>query len=224
MTMSRSKLAALAACCALLGCRGGDENTAREPTPMPADLPGNYSGTFPCDNCAKIAATLWLRADERFFFRQTYVDEQGASTSTAYSLGRWHWDETAAELVLAGPGPERRLAVAADGTLLLKTSSPLPHTLAADASIAEFSDRLELRGESGLGERNVWFRECYTGLEMGVAETKGYRELRRLHRELGSRSKAALATVEAHFVPAGDSPHATLVVERVLRMQPRTGC
>jgi hypothetical protein len=224
MTLRRSHIAALAACCALLGCGRGDDDAVRPPTPMPAGLAGTYSGEFPCDNCAKIAATLWVRADERFFLRQAYVDEQGAVASTAYSLGRWHWDENAAELVLRGPGPERRLAADEDLRLSLRTGSPLPHLLARDARVPAFSDRIEIQGESGLAERSVWFRECLTGLEMGVVDTKGFRELRRLHRELNSRGRAALATVEAHFVRSEGSSREMLVVDRVLGLKPGTRC
>jgi NlpE-like protein len=223
MTTYRSTIAALA-CCALLGCSGGDESVAKQPTPMPTGVPGTYAGEFPCGNCSKIAATLWLRADERFFFRQIYLDEDGATASTAYSLGRWHWDDMAAELVLTGPGPERRLAVGENRQLSVRTASALPHVLAADASVPAFADRIELQGESGLAERSVWFKECYTGLEMGVVETKGFKELRRLHRELNSRGKAALATVEAHLVPSGESSREMLVVDRVLGLKPRTSC
>jgi hypothetical protein len=70
----------------------------------------------------------------------------------------------------------------------------------------------------------VWFRECLTGLEMGVVDTKGFRELRRLHRELNSRGRAALATVEAHFVRSEGSSREMLVVDRVLGLKPGTRC
>src|SRR6185436_8756333 len=73
---------------------------------------------FPCSNCAAIEATLWLRPDGRFFLRQRFTDDAESSNGTkprapaaTYGLGRWVWDDIAAELVLHGGGPERRLVV-----------------------------------------------------------------------------------------------------------------
>lgn len=220
------RIAALAASCLLLGCGSGGGEAARQPTPMPAGLPGVYAGEFPCSNCAAIAATLWLRADGRFFLRQAYVDAHATEPDSAYSLGRWIWDEQAAELVLRGPGPERRLVTKDDGALQLRTASPVEHLLARDASSPDFTDRLALQGESSIVERSARFTECLTGLELPIAETNGFKELRRQHRVLNSRGKAALTTVEAHLVrvTAAESTYEALVIDRVIGLKPGVGC
>jgi hypothetical protein len=221
-------LAALAA--ALLGgCSRDAGSQTEQRTPMPAWLPGVYSGTFPCSNCAAIEATLWLRSDGAFVFRQHLVDDEpqpdaaGAPTTT-YGLGRWSWDEVAARAVLRGRGPERRLAVRDDGLLELEAASPVEHLLARDAASPPFADRIVLDGESAVSEHGGTFRECVTGLEFTLSEAGAYRELRRQHRRINPRGKVALTTVEAHLVVADDGATERLVVDRFVSMKPGTAC
>src|SRR5688572_28639043 len=88
------------------GCSGESHDQAEHRTPMPSTLAGVYAGDFPCSNCERIEATLWLRADGAFVLRQRLVDGPGAPSvaaggpSTTFGLGRWSWDEAAAEAVL----------------------------------------------------------------------------------------------------------------------------
>jgi copper homeostasis protein (lipoprotein) len=193
---------------------------------MPAGLPGVYAGELPCSNCESIAATLWLRPDERFFLRQQYVDERGATDGGSYSLGRWHWDEQAAELVLHGAGPERRIAVAAKGRLRMRGASPVEHVLERDPAAPPFIDRITLQGDSRIIDKAAVFTECLTGLELAVAEENAFKELRRQHRVLNSRGKAALTSVEAHIVTIteGDATREVLVVDRVVGLKPGARC
>jgi hypothetical protein len=199
----------------------------RAAAPMPATLPGVYSGSFPCSNCAAIAATLWLRADGRFFLRQTFVDEAAlGDQDSAFALGRWHWDETTAEAVLRGAGPERRLTALEQDRLRLQTASPVEHVLTRDSPEPAFTDRLRLDGESALVDRGAVFTECLTGLEWAVAETDAFKELRRQHRVMNPRGKVALTTVEGHLLPAaaGEPTSEALVVDRFVAIKPGVGC
>ena len=59
--------------------------------------------------------------------------------STTYGLGRWQWDEVAAEAVLRGAGPERRLTVRDERpSRSCESPSPVEHVLARDAAAPRF--------------------------------------------------------------------------------------
>ena len=205
----------------LLRC-GGSKDAVEAPTPQPPDLPGVYTGSFPCSNCDSIDAALWLRADGRFILRQKYLGGEAADQDSNYSLGRWSWDEHGAAIVLAGAGPERRFLPDGERRLRMQTASPLPHVLSYDASAPAFGDRVRVDGDSAISEHAAEFTECLTGLRFGVAETKGYKELRRQHRLLNSRGAAALTTVEAHFAVVGGREW--LVVDKVIGLKPGAHC
>ncbi len=209
------------------GCskRAADERPAV--FPMPAALAGVYDGSFPCANCKEIAATLWLRGDDRFFLRQSIVVESGATESSSYSFGRWHWDETSAEVVLSGRGPDRRLAHLDADRLELRTASPVEHVLVRDAANPPFEDRVQLEGESAVAEGVATFVQCVTGLQLPIAEAGAFKELRRQHRRLNPNRKVALTIVEAHItnVAAGDSTREVLVVDKVVEpIKPGKSC
>ena len=147
--MNLRSLTALASLGALIaGCSRNHGDDAAAITPAPATLRGVYAGQFPCSNCTSVGATLWLRDDQRFFFRQTFAGDGAVGTEMTYALGHWTWDEHAAEIVLRGPGPERRLAVLDSDRLQLRVASPVEHVLARDTSDPAFKDRLKLDGES----------------------------------------------------------------------------
>jgi hypothetical protein len=220
----------LVALAVLGGCSRNSGDEAEQRFPVPASLPGVYFGTFPCSNCAAIEATLWLRPDGGFFLRQHFVDgadadnaPQGSATTT-YGLGRWSWNEVAAEAVLQGRGPARRLAVRDDDRLELLVTSPIEHVLERDATAAAFGDRLVLDGESAVTEHGASFKECATGLTFTVADAGAYRELRRQHRRMNARGKVALTTVEGHLANEGSTAGERLVVDRFLTIKPGTGC
>lgn len=212
------------------GCSGKSSDEGERRTPLPATLAGVYSGTFPCSNCAAIEATLWLRTDGAFVLRQRLLDDaavpsgDAAGPSTTFGLGRWSWDELSAEAVLRGRGPERRLAVRADGSLQLRVASPVEHVLARDGAAPRFTDRLVLDGESAVSETGATFKECATGVTFTVADAGAYRELRRQHRRMNARGKVALTTVEGHLTGERAAPGERLVVDQFIAIKPGTGC
>jgi hypothetical protein len=217
-------LVLLAAGLAGCGRHGADER--RAPTPMPSTVPGVYAGRLPCSNCAAIAATLWLRPDHGFFLRQAFTDDAGtapvAHGDSIYGLGRWSWDEHAAEIVLRGAGPERRLTVVDDDRLNLLVASPGEHLLTRAATGPAFTDRLRLDGESVVAAGGTTFTECLTGLELRVAEAGAFKELRRQHRVMNPRGKVALTTVDAHLQHVENGE--VLVVDHVVTIKPGTPC
>jgi hypothetical protein len=206
------------------GCSGGHGDEVNATTPAPTTLPGVYAGQFPCSNCTGVGATLWLRGDKRFFFRQSFSGgEHATGTEMTYSLGHWTWDEHAAEVVLRGPGPERRLAVLDTDRLQLRVASPIEHVLSRDTSDPLFKDRLRLDGESmATKDGVVTFTECLTGLPLRVAEAGAFKELRRQQRVMNPRGKVALTTVDAHM--AHVSSGEVLVVDRFVTIKPGTAC
>jgi hypothetical protein len=214
------------------GCDRGSGEKAAPRTPMPSGLAGVYAGDFPCSNCAKIEATLWLRPDGRFFLRQRFVDDDDASAggkppapSATHGLGRWSWDDVAAQVVLRGAGPERRLTVRDAEHLELRVTSPVAHILARDRREPDFTDRLTLDGESAVTANGATFKECLTGLELPVVVDAGaYRQLRHYHRTMNARGKIALTVVEGHLVAGGAKASERLVVDAFISLIPGTGC
>jgi hypothetical protein len=209
----------------LIGCGGDSGDDTARIAPMPDSLPGVYAGEFPCSNCAAIEATLWLRPDGRFFLRQSYVGEGGVVDSS-YALGKWSWDEHAAEAVLRGVGPERRVAPLDADRLEQRTASPLQHVLTRDHAAPPFTDRLRLDGETVIVDGAAVFAECLTGLRFDVAQESAFNELRRQHRVLSGRGGSALTSVEARIrgVGAGETMREVLVVDRVVGMKPGETC
>ena len=214
------------------GLSSGDGTGQR--TPMPATLAGVYAGEFPCGNCAAIEATLWLRPDRGFVLRQRLIDDDSAQSgeapvgaSTSYGLGRWTWDEGAAEIVLSGRGPQRRFIVRDEGQLELRAASAGAHILERDAAAPRFADRVVLDGESAISKTGARFRECSSGLTFPVADTgAAYRELRRHHQRMNALGKVALTTVEGHLVNLGKGSTTSerLVLDRFITIKPGTGC
>ncbi len=214
-------LALLAAAGAGCSRHGADDGAAT--TPAPATLAGVYAGKFPCSNCTQIDATLWLRDDRRFFLRQSFVggDASPGGDST-YALGHWTWDEHAAEVVLRGAGPERRLTLLDADRLKLLAPSPVEHVLARAAATPVFGDRMRLDGESAATKDGVTFTECLTSLPLRVAEAGAVKELRRQHRVMNPRGKVALTTVDAHLAHVASGE--VLVIDRFVAIKPGTPC
>jgi hypothetical protein len=224
LNMHSRSFIAFALCAVVVAGCGRDAGPDPEATtPAPAALPGIYAGQFPCSNCANVGATLWVRGDGRFVFRQSFNGGEGAGSEMTYALGRWTWDDRSAELVLRGPGPERRLAVLDTDRLKLRAASPIEHVLARDATATALQDRLRLDGEStATKEGVVTFTECLTGLPLRVADAGAFKELRRQQRVMNPRGKVALTTVDAHLahVPSGE----VLVVDRFVTIKPGIAC
>jgi copper homeostasis protein (lipoprotein) len=218
----------LAVCLVLAAC-GDDGGSAatQARTPMPAALPGTYSGTFPCSNCAAIDAALWLREDRRFVFRQRYLGDSGAPDgSDAFGLGQWIWDDTRAELVLHGAGPERRFRILADGQLEWLLAATEPHVLQRDDVPVGQIESMPVRGVAVVTSTAATFRECQTQLELAVAVDEGLSLLRRQHRAFGARGRPALTSAHAHVGRVGTAQEAAevWVIDAVESVNPDAGC
>lgn len=220
--MRRRRILTLLVSALLLGCHRGGSNGGPAVTPLPTDLPGVYAASFPCSNCKEIAATLWLRADERFFLRQSYVGDGGTADDASYAFGLWSWDEHAAELVLRGHGPDRRLKRLDSDRLEWLGNAAVKTAFNRDPSAPAFSDKLVFDGESAVSDHGATFTQCITGLELPIADAGALKELRRQHRVLNPMHKVAFTTVDAHIVDAGSGEQ--LVIDKVIRLKPGAGC
>jgi len=224
--MPRHLLFAVLLSAALAGCGRKSSDDAPAVTPLPADLPGVYTGAFPCSNCKAIATTIWIRGDERFFLRQSYVGDDGAPGDASYAFGRWSWDETTAEVVLHSRGPDRRLKRLADGRLEQRNAQAVKNVFTRDPQTPAFTDRVRFDGESAMTDRSATFTQCVTGLELPIVTNDSLKELRRLHRALNPAHKVTLTAVDAHIVAgaAGAATSEQLVIDRVIAIKPGSGC
>jgi len=221
--MQRYLLFAALLSASLAGCGHKDSSGAPARTPLPSDLTGVYASSFACSNCKAIAATLWLRDDSRFFLRQRYMGDDGASGDASYAFGRWSWDETAAELVLRSGGPERHFKRLDDERLELLATASGKNVFSRDPHSPAFTDRVRLDGESTMTEHGATFTQCVTGLEMPIASNDGLKELRRLHRSLNPTHKITLTAVDAHIVKVATASE-QLVIDKVIAIKPGSGC
>jgi NlpE-like protein len=220
--MRRRRILTIFVAVLLIGCHRGGSNGGPAVTPMPTDLAGVYTASFPCSNCKEIAATLWLRADERFFLRQNYVGDEGAANDASYAFGLWSWDEHAAEIVLRGHGPDRRVKHLDSDRLAWLGNAASKTTLQRDASAPAFADTVVFDGESEVTDKGATFTQCITGLELPIADAGALKELRRQQRVLNPAHKIALTTVDAHIVDSGSGEQ--LVIDKVIKVKPGAGC
>jgi hypothetical protein len=220
--MRRHRILTILVSAVLLGCHRGGSNGPPAVTPLPDDLAGVYAASFPCSNCKEIAATLWVRADQRFFLRQSYVGDGGADDDATYAFGHWSWDEHAAEVVLYGHGPDRRLKHLGPDRLEWLGNTAAKVSFHRDPGAPAFADRVVFDGESAVSDHGATFTQCVTGLELPIADEGALKELRRQHRVLNPAHKVALTTVAAHIVSAGSGEQ--LVIDKVIKLKPGAGC
>jgi hypothetical protein len=206
----------------LFGCHRGGSNGGPAVTPVPSDLAGVYAASLPCSNCKEIDATLWMRADERFILRQRYVGDEGTPDDASYAFGLWSWDEHAAEIVLRGHGPDRRLKRVDSDRLEWLGNAAAKTTLQRDPSAPAFADKVVFDGESEVNDHDATFTQCVTGLELPIADAGGLKELRRQQRVLNPTHKIAYTTVDAHIVDSGSGEQ--LVIDKVIKLKPGAGC
>lgn len=219
----------LAIAAALLSACAAEDNTALEAriVPMPPTLIGVYSGEFPCDNCAAIEATLWLRDDGRFILRQRYVEDSGEIAATSsYALGRFTWDEVEAAVVLHGAGPRRLLDWIERDQLKLRVASTIPHMLARDPSSPSLAEGLPITGVAVVTATKATFRDCGTGLELDVAPEGAFTDLRRKHRAFNAGGRAALTAVTGYpqRTASEDGASEVWILQSVISVNPSKGC
>ena len=203
----------------------GDAASERARTtfsPPAGPAPDVYRGVFPCEDCPGIDTTLWLRADGTFFWRQRYLDEAGAVTTTGYNVGRWHADADGT-LVLTGSGPSRRLELADADTLRLVTPSAGEHRLTRDPGGEPFTDRVRIEGLAVVENNTTTVSECRTGLEAPAGGADLSRFVRQ-YRSLGYRGRPAFVELEARFEWSDDGALRSIAVDRFVTIKAGRTC
>jgi hypothetical protein len=205
------------------GC--GDTSDSGVPAELKvASVPGVYAGVFPCDGCPGIAATLWLRSDGRFFFRQSYPADDAHEATAVYSLGRWGSvvDEPAIELSGAGP---RRIFMRLDpDTLVMRTDSELEHRLTRDPAETEFSDTIRMVGMMRLQGAGATFTECWTDFMAPVNKGGDFARFRHQYRSAVQPGKAAYVELEGRFSWSVDGALQSLIIERFITIKSNGSC
>lgn len=197
-----------------------------------ASLPGVYEGEFPCANCLSVGVRLWLLSGGIFFLRQDYEGAADEPVERVHGRGTWSWNAAEGVLVLAGPGPLRRFAYDAPSTLRLLTPAAGPHVLEESPAQEAFTDSMLWEGEftsnpdgDGDGRAAGRFRDCVTGLRIGVVDDARGRDLRRRHRGVSQAQRPVLVSVRARLT--ADRPQevaASLLVEELLAIRPAGAC
>ena len=201
----------------------GDDRT------VPADqsestLPGVYAGTFPCQNCPGIRATLWLRPDGRYFLRQRYLEDAESDAMTSYSLGRWRWipDDTVLELQGAGPG--RTFTYPDRDTLLMRTGSDLEHRLSRQSAAPDFTSTIAMTGMMKTTGGGASFTECRTGLTAPVEGNRELTRFRQQYRRAEARGRPAYVELEGRFAWSPDGSLQSFVIERFITVKEGQSC
>jgi hypothetical protein len=208
---------------AIGGC--GKESENAPPTDIPvASLAGVYAGTFPCEGCPGIPATLWLRTDSTFFFKQAYPKTEERDAMDVYGLGRWSWQAGEQVLVLRGAGPARVFTRADAGELLMQTHTGLEHRLHWNPVQTRFTDSIAMRGIMRPGGEGMWFSECLTGLEAPVQTGGDYRRFVHQYRSTASRGKPAFVELDGRFNWSDNASPQSFRIDRFITIKPDGAC
>lgn len=221
--MSLNRLLILGVIVLVGGC--SDARDSRSAAGLPDNsLPGVYTGTFPCDDCSGIEATLWLRPDRRFFFRQQYPGENGLRAMSAYNLGRWSWIQSDRVIVLMGAGPRRTFARRDPDTLVMQTESDLEHRLTRDPTAPDFSARIRMDGIMRMRGDRASFTECLTGLVVPVDKGRDFGRFLHQYRSVGALGEPVHVELEGRFYWSGDGTMKSLTIERFITIKSSGSC
>lgn len=205
------------------GC--GDEHGNQSATDIPpASLPGVYSGIFPCDGCAGIPTTLWLRSDGRFFFRQSYPSDETNSADYVYSLGRWSLGTGHDAVELRGSGPVRAFSRPSRDVLIMRTMSDREHRLTRVPDAPEFSAAMRLSGMTQILGSDVSFTECLTGFEVPVSKGGDFPRFWHQVRSVGQSSEPVYVELEGRFAWAGDGAPQSVRIQRFITVRADAAC
>jgi hypothetical protein len=221
--MPRSRILSALLWLVVAGC--GSEQGSQPGTGLSREeLPGVYSGTFPCDGCAGIPTTLWLRSDGRYFFRQSYPSDTTSTASDVYSLGRWTLGAGHDGVELKGRGPVRAFSRLGRDVLIMRTSSDKEHRLTRDPDAPAFSAAMRLAGMTQRTGNEVLFTECLTGLAAPINRDGDFQRLRHQVRSVGQGSEPVYVELEGRFTWASDGSPRSVQVQRFITARADATC
>jgi hypothetical protein len=221
--MSLNRLAILLVIAMIGGC-SDDRDSDSSAELSEASLPGVYAGVFPCEGCPGITATLWLRNDGRFFFRQQYPADDAREAMDAYNLGRWSSLSKDRAIELRGAGPRRTFMRMDRDTLLMQTDSDLEHRLTRDPMKTDFSATIRMAGMVRMLGDNVMFTECLTGFVAPVSKGGDFARFRHQYRSAARRSEPTYVELEGRFFWSGDGTLKSLTIERFVTVKADGSC
>lgn len=205
----------------LFGCGGPGAGPTAPENAVPS-LAGVYQGTFPCADCPGIEATLWLRADGRFFSRRSYVDDPEAGPD-GYNSGRWRV-EPDGRIVVDGAGPDQVLTRRGPNRLELVTHSRLEHVLSRLEPAPAFADRFQVRAVAEQRGDGYVVTHCSTGLKVPLATGGDFPAFRRQFRSLGRRGEGVYIEFEGRFTWAGNGAPEALHIDRFSTVKRDSSC
>ena len=209
----------------LSGCEDKDEQPVPE-APPPETLPGAWAGVFPCDNCAGIDTTLWLRSDGRFLIEQQYPpgENDGGPALTAHGLGRWHWAGDVRHLVLDGRGPQRVFERPEPDILLMQSGSPLEHRLERNGAASDFPVTIRMTGTVREQGKGHLFTECLTGYSVPLETGGDYPRFARQFRTLVPGGAEAPVELDGRFAWGENGAPSALRLVRLVTIRASGGC
>ena len=221
--MTQRLLCFLCVLLAVVACSDDSEQPATAGLDVAA-LPGVYAGVFPCDACAGIDVTLWLRADNRFFFRQRYPADDVHEASNAYSFGRWAARSGEGAIELQGEGPRRIFESLDAATLRMRTVSELEHRLTRQPATTDFTETVRLAGVMQMPASGPSFSECLTGYVVPVSQRGDYARFRHQYRSAGGRGKPVFVEFDGRFSWSTDHELQSLTIERFITIKVDGSC
>ena len=221
--MLRKPIPTVLLCVLMSGC-ADEQGNQSAPDLLPATLPGVYSGVFPCDGCAGIPTTLWLRPDGRFFFHQSYPSDAANTTDDVYSLGRWHRSTGDEDLELRGRGPVRAFSRPDRDVLIMRTNSDREHRLTRDPEALEFAATMRLSGTTQILGNDVVFTECLTGLEAPVSKGGDFQRFWHQVRSVERSSGPAYVELEGRFAWDNDGAPQSIMIQRFITVRADGSC
>lgn len=201
-----------------------DAETPAVATLNQAALPGVYAGVFPCDGCAGIEVSLWLRSDARFFFRQHYPADQTREASNAYSFGRWHAVVDGDAIELVGEGPRRTFESAGTESLLMRTHSTLEHRLTRQPATTDFTDIIRVTGVMQLQGDGASFSECLTGYVVPVSKRGEFARFQHQYRSVIAKGKPAFVEFDGRYAWSAEGAPQSLTIEKFVTIRADGSC
>ncbi|MFO1455243.1 MAG: META domain-containing protein [Steroidobacteraceae bacterium] len=195
-------------------------------------LPAQFAGVLPCADCRGIRQTLDLYPDGGFHWRSEYLGKPPLDLPD--DAGRWLFASDGRTLLLFG-GREApvRFQSRDDGALRLLDleGRPIRSTLNYElrrvaGDFRAFEPRLRLRGAYGGPSDASGLLDCATGLRLPIAAEGDAAALERAwtSARAAAAGKPRIVLLEGRIVsrpaPGGPEPHATLVVDKFLRLAP----
>jgi uncharacterized lipoprotein NlpE involved in copper resistance len=221
--MFRAPIQSLLLLALVAGC-GNEDGNRSAVNLAPESLPGAYSGTFPCDGCAGIPTTLWLRSDGRFFFRQSYQSDAASTVDDVYSLGRWNLSADRGAIELRGAGPVRVFLRPDRDALIMRTASDQEHRLTRDPGASEFSATMRLSGMTRKLGNDVTFTECLTGLHAPVSKGGDFPSLWHQVRSVGGLREPVYVEFDGRFTWDGDGAPQFVRIQKFVTVRADATC